>query len=128
MGVYKKQHIEGIAWKMGLAQFVDLRGGVLGIKYRCCVFYGGRLIPQGALWSALNVQPMICSKFSLLFSGPVENLSSDCCQVNNVYMVFFLILSRYLVELLQMPWMLRGDMIPGQHQIFVESSIESSTV
>ena len=55
MGVYKKQYIGGIPWKMGLAQFVDLRGGVLGIKYRCCVFDGGRLIPQCALWAALNV-------------------------------------------------------------------------
>ena len=69
-----------------------------------------------------------CSKFSLLFSCRVENLTSDCCHVNNLYKVFFLILSRYLIELLQMPWMFRGDMIPGQHQIFVESLTESSTV
>ena len=42
MGVYKKQYIGGIAWKMGLAQFVDLREGVLGIKYRCVFLMGGR--------------------------------------------------------------------------------------
>ena len=43
---------------MGLAELVDLRGGggeVLGIKDRCCVFNARRLIPQYALWYALNV-------------------------------------------------------------------------
>ena len=113
---------------MGLAQFVDLRRGwrvVLGIKNRCCVFGGGRLIPQYALWCALNVLLIIYLKLPLLFSCPVENLSSDCCKINDVYKVFFLILSRYLVELLQLPWMFKGDMIPGQHQIFVNSLTDS---
>ena len=50
-----------------------------------------------------------CSKLSLLFSCRVKNLTSDCCHVNNLYKVFFLIFSRYLIELLQMPWIFRGD-------------------